>query len=276
MKGEHAARLIGTVKRASEEARHDLTWGDVSQSAVARMKMTVDPIHWFSTYRVHHRVAEHFGRGRAFLLGDAGHVHSPVGGQGMNTGIGDAINLAWKLAAVVASSARTPACSRATSRSASPSPSGWWPPPTACSPSPARTAHSRGWSGCEAIPRIVPKLMARRTVRRFMFKTISADHGGLPPTSPLSEGRAGAVHGGDRLPWVAPRDAGEPDNFAPLGSLDWQAHVYGEASARSSSNSARASRLPLPRVSVAGRRGRRRAGARRGVSGSAGRVRGPR
>ena len=42
-----------------------------------------------------------FRKGRAFLLGDAAHVHSPVGGQGMNTGIGDAINLAWKLAAVL-------------------------------------------------------------------------------------------------------------------------------------------------------------------------------
>ena len=38
---------------------------------------------------------------RAFLLGDAAHIHSPVGGQGMNTGIGDAVNLAWKLAAVL-------------------------------------------------------------------------------------------------------------------------------------------------------------------------------
>jgi len=47
-------------------------------------------------------VAEHFAAGRAFLLGDAAHIHSPVGGQGMNTGIGDAINLAWKLAAVLA------------------------------------------------------------------------------------------------------------------------------------------------------------------------------
>src|SRR5262249_49474011 len=42
-----------------------------------------------------------FRSGRAFLLGDASHVHSPVGGQGMNTGIGDAVNLAWKLAAVL-------------------------------------------------------------------------------------------------------------------------------------------------------------------------------
>src|SRR5207245_6373737 len=53
------------------------------------------------TYHVHHRVAENFRKDCAFLLGDAAHIHSPVGGQGMNTGIGDAVNLAWKLAAVL-------------------------------------------------------------------------------------------------------------------------------------------------------------------------------
>ena len=58
-------------------------------------------MNWFSTYHVHHRVADQFRKGRAFLLGDAAHIHSPVGGQGMNTGIGDAVNLAWKLAAVL-------------------------------------------------------------------------------------------------------------------------------------------------------------------------------
>src|SRR5215467_8860239 len=45
--------------------------------------------------------ADRFRHGRAFLLGDAAHIHSPVGGQGMNTGIGDAVNLAWKLAWVL-------------------------------------------------------------------------------------------------------------------------------------------------------------------------------
>jgi len=49
--------------------------------------------------------------------------------------------------------------------------------------------------------------------------------------SSLSEGRAGAVRGGDRLPWVEPESPGNgTDNFTPLGSLDWQVHVYGEAS----------------------------------------------
>jgi len=70
-----------------------------------------------------------------------------------------------------------------------------------------------------------------------MFRTISqtAVH---HRTSPLSEGRAGRVRGGDRLPWVPAPDAadaapdGRADNFAPLASLDWQVHVYGEAAPR--------------------------------------------
>lgn len=57
-------------------------------------------VNWFSHYKVHHRSAEHFRHGRVFLCGDAAHLHSPVGGQGMNTGLGDVTNLAWKLAAV--------------------------------------------------------------------------------------------------------------------------------------------------------------------------------
>ncbi|WP_437279036.1 FAD-dependent monooxygenase [Sorangium sp. So ce375] len=53
-----------------------------------------------SRYRLHHRVAARLRKGRVFLAGDAAHIHSPAGGQGMNTGIQDAYNLAWKLAAV--------------------------------------------------------------------------------------------------------------------------------------------------------------------------------
>src|SRR5262249_26368881 len=66
-----------------------------------QLGLDVRTVNWFSTYRVHHRVATTFRRGRTFLLGDAAHIHSPVGAQGMNTGIGDAVNLSWKLAAVL-------------------------------------------------------------------------------------------------------------------------------------------------------------------------------
>jgi hypothetical protein len=56
---------------------------------------------WLSRFRLHHRATMRYRDGRAFLAGDACHIHSPVGGQGMNTGLQDATNLAWKLAAVL-------------------------------------------------------------------------------------------------------------------------------------------------------------------------------
>ncbi|WP_158896081.1 FAD-dependent monooxygenase [Amycolatopsis anabasis] len=55
---------------------------------------------WTSVFRIHRRLAERYRRGRVLLAGDAAHIHSPLGGQGMLTGIGDAENLAWKLALV--------------------------------------------------------------------------------------------------------------------------------------------------------------------------------
>ena len=61
---------------------------------------------WLARYRTSHRAAPRFREGRAFLAGDAGHVHVPLGGQGMNTGIQDAFNLAWKMAAVLRGEAR--------------------------------------------------------------------------------------------------------------------------------------------------------------------------
>src|SRR5471032_92373 len=98
---EGHARLIGTVRDERAEHAETLKFEDVSSHAIEHLKVQVEQVNWFSTYRVHHRVAEFFRSGRAFLLGDAAHVHSPAGGQGMNTGIGDAINLAWKIAWVL-------------------------------------------------------------------------------------------------------------------------------------------------------------------------------
>jgi 4,5-epoxidase len=61
----------------------------------------IESVEWESTFRIHRRQAAAYRRGNVFLAGDAAHIHSPLGGQGMNTGLGDADNLAWKLALVV-------------------------------------------------------------------------------------------------------------------------------------------------------------------------------
>ncbi|ESZ91993.1 hypothetical protein SBOR_7608 [Sclerotinia borealis F-4128] len=60
-----------------------------------------DPPMWITRFKLHHRIADSFRNGRIFVAGDAAHIHSPAGGQGMNTGIQDAINLGWKLGMVL-------------------------------------------------------------------------------------------------------------------------------------------------------------------------------
>jgi hypothetical protein len=226
LKGEGRARLIGTVREEAEHQRDELSWNDVSTRVLEWMPMDVEIVNWFSTYRVHHRVAGHFRTGRAFLLGDAAHIHSPVGGQGMNTGIGDAVNLAWKLAAVLRGQAEGSLLDTY---------------------EPERIAFARrlvattdraftAVTSSGALARlirlhIVPLLLApiyRSTAaRRLMFRTVSQTAVNYRESS-LSQGRAGAVHGGDRLPWVKSALNGS-DNFAVLSSLAWQVHVYGEA-----------------------------------------------
>lgn len=62
---------------------------------------TVSDLRWSSVFRISHRLADRYGVGRVFVAGDAAHIHPPTGAQGMNTGIQDALNLAWKLALVV-------------------------------------------------------------------------------------------------------------------------------------------------------------------------------
>jgi 2-polyprenyl-6-methoxyphenol hydroxylase-like FAD-dependent oxidoreductase len=225
LKAQGQARLIGTVRQQAEQ-EHDLSWGDVNTRVLAWISIDVQRVNWFSTYRVHHRVAAHFSKGRAFLLGDAAHIHSPVGGQGMNTGIGDAVNLAWKLAAVVHGRADASLLD---------------------SYEPERIAFARRLvattdraftavtsSGTVArlirlhlVPLLLAPIYSLNAARRLMFRTVSQTAINYRGSS-LSQGRAGTVHGGDRLPWVRLEDS---DNFAPLTSLDWQVHVYGEAPA---------------------------------------------
>jgi hypothetical protein len=224
--GTAGARLVGTVRDDAEDRHEQLSWDDVSKRVIDWMHLDVERVNWFSTYRVHHRVADHFRKGRAFLLGDAAHVHSPVGGQGMNTGIGDAINLAWKLAAVLRGRA-----SGALLESYEPERIDFARRLVATTDKAFTGVTSSGPIArllrLRFAPHLIPLLFKFAAPRRFMFRTISQTSVNYRG-SPLSEGRAGAVHGGDRLPWVKADSHELEDNFAPLVSLDWQVHVYGE------------------------------------------------
>ena len=214
-------RLIGIAPKESTRGK-DLRWEDLRDDIERLLRVKAQTVHWFSTFHVHHRVAEHFRKGRCFLAGDAGHVHSPVGGQGMNTGLGDAFNLSWKLAAVLQGRAL---------------------PDLLDTYEPERIAFARSLvATTDAIfKRLVGEDWASRVARRLAphiiplaFHFDSAREGFFKLASQvkiryrdsaLSEGRAGDVQGGDRLPWLA---STTPDNFAPLRSNDWQLHVYGE------------------------------------------------
>lgn len=111
LKGSAYSRIIIAERRQPGETREGdqletrsaLLFSDLTEQfkAVVQRELELsDPI-WTTRYRVHHRSASQMKRGRLFLAGDAAHIHSPAGGQGMNTGLQDAANLAWKLARVV-------------------------------------------------------------------------------------------------------------------------------------------------------------------------------
>lgn len=76
----------------------------VDERGPAGVRLSVP--HWLSGFRIHERKVAQYRRGRVFLAGDAAHIHSPAGGQGMNTGMQDAWNLAWKVALVQSGRAR--------------------------------------------------------------------------------------------------------------------------------------------------------------------------
>jgi hypothetical protein len=210
-----------------EQDHGKLTFADVQGKAIEDLKVEVTKVNWFSTYHVHHRVANRFRRGRTFLLGDAAHIHSPVGGQGMNTGIGDAVNLAWKLDEVLKNRA-----SEKLLDTFEPERIAFARQLVATTDRAFTLVTRRGIVArmirTRIVPIVVPVLFRLGPVRRLMFRTVSQIQVKYP-TSALSAGEAGKVRGGYRLPWVKLAAGG--DNFAPLTSIAWQVHVYGDTGA---------------------------------------------
>ena len=101
--GRH--RIVATADAAAEHPDRDDIQALLDARGPKKRPARVTDVVWSSRFRVHHRLADHYREGRVFLAGDAAHVHSPAGGQGMNTGIQDAVALAGRLAGVLSDGA---------------------------------------------------------------------------------------------------------------------------------------------------------------------------
>lgn len=100
---DQVSRLIITQTTAPKDPRSEPDLAEIQELSEKFTKIPLkvsDPI-WLARFHLHHRGVDKYRVGRCFVAGDAAHIHSPVGGQGMNTGLQDAANLAWKLALVL-------------------------------------------------------------------------------------------------------------------------------------------------------------------------------
>ncbi len=234
MRGKDHWRIVGIVPHGLRN--RDLTFDDVLPSVrnEAGAGLSIKGCTWFSTYRIHHRRASRFRDRRCFLLGDAAHIHSPVGAQGMNTGLQDAYNLAWKLALVVKGQAqaalldsyeeeRLPVAQRlldTTDRA-------------------FRLVVSDGWLAgllrTKVLARIAAFAISLESVQKLAFRTVSqtAIHyrkSGLSQSEPgLPEG---APKAGDRFPWLRLKlrpDGPIEDLFQRLDDTAFNLIVVGQA-----------------------------------------------
>jgi 2-polyprenyl-6-methoxyphenol hydroxylase-like FAD-dependent oxidoreductase len=227
-------RIVGIVPKALRD-REGLCFDDVraSLTAEAGEAMQFEECSWFATYRIHHRRAEKFRHGRCFLLGDAAHIHSPMGAQGMNTGLQDAYNLGWKMAEVVHGNApdalldsyeaeRIPVAKRllnGTDRL-------------------FRLVVADNWFAgiwrTKVMARVAAFLLKRPNIQERMFRSVS-QIGIAYPDSPLSQVLKWlppeAPHAGERFPWLRLRlrvDGPVQDLYQALDDRRFHLFVFGQ------------------------------------------------
>jgi len=234
MRGTDHWRVVGILPPALRD-RQSLDFDAVvpSMREEAGAGLQFQTCSWFSTYRIHHRHAERFRDRRCFLLGDAAHIHSPVGAQGMNTGLQDAHNLAWKLALAVQGQAtpalldsyeaeRLPVARRllATTDRAF-----------------RLVVSDRWWAGLlrtQVLARAAALAMGLRWVQRLAFRAVSQTgihyrQSALSMTEPgLPDG---APQAGDRFPWLRLRrrtNGAVEDMFDALDDTCFHLLLFGQ------------------------------------------------
>jgi 2-polyprenyl-6-methoxyphenol hydroxylase-like FAD-dependent oxidoreductase len=236
MRGKDHWRIVGILP-ASLRGKDDVKFDAVIPSlrSEAGVGLSFKACTWFSTYRIHHRSASRFRDRRCFLLGDAAHIHSPVGAQGMNTGLQDAYNLGWKLALVVERRSDAELLDsyekervRVARRLLN----------TTDRAFRLVVADNRlaGLLRTQILARIAAFAMSRERIQRFAFRVVSQT-GIHYRSSPLSKSLSGlprrAPQAGDRFPWLRLKfraDGPVEDLFEKLDDLRLTLIVIGQPS----------------------------------------------
>ena len=237
MRGKDHWRIVGILPPELRD-RPGVTLEHVLPSlrAEAGAGLSITTCTWFSTYRIHHRAASRFRDRRCFLLGDAAHIHSPVGAQGMNTGLQDAYNLGWKLALVAQGKAdaalldsygeeRVPVARRllnTTDRAFKLVVSDNW---------------LAGLFRTKVIARIGSLLMRTRRMQKIGFRVVSQtaiEYRNSSLSKSLEGLPARAPRAGDRFPWLRLRlEAGSAavDLYETLDDRPFHLFVFGQGAA---------------------------------------------
>jgi 2-polyprenyl-6-methoxyphenol hydroxylase-like FAD-dependent oxidoreductase len=234
MKGQDHWRVVGILP-THLRGRSDVTFESVIPSVQAEVgaKLAFKSCSWFSTYRIHHRRAARFRDRRCFLLGDAAHIHSPVGAQGMNTGLQDAWNLGWKLGLVAKGFARADLLDSyekerlpVAERLLSTTDRGF------------RLIVSDSWIAgimrTRILARVAALAMSQRRIQQVAFRTVSQT-GIHYRTSALTDSSGplpeGAPQAGERFPWL--RISWKPggsveDSFRMLSGTQFKLLSFGQ------------------------------------------------
>ena len=204
MPGDNSHRIIGTIPKELDE-KVDINFADMERSIKDTVKfpLEIEAMNWFSIYKLHHRAVDTFRKGNCFLAGDAAHIHSPAGGQGMNTGLQDAYNLSWKLAWVIKNNANEKLLDTYTEERL---PFAHWLLKFTDRAFAAMTSSNIliSWLRNNILPLFINLFFKKPAIRTAMFKAVSQIQWSYKDCS-ISQNMSSQklrFHAGDRLPYI--------------------------------------------------------------------------
>lgn len=202
--GSNSHRIIGTIPKEFTDPA-TIRFEDLEEAIkkATQFPMEIRQLNWFSVYKLHHRSVEAFSKGNCFLCGDAAHIHSPAGGQGMNTGLMDAYNLCWKLALVIKNVAHKKLLDTYNEERL---PFAKWLLGFTDRFFAVMTGRSifMSWFRNNIVPPVLRFMLKRPAMRKFMFKTLSQTSWSYKKSSVSKNGSSQRLKfkAGDRLPYV--------------------------------------------------------------------------